>query len=246
MPINLARAARGAVLFAIRAGGGVAAAGFRRRSVRRVRLVAIGGALATVVFMLVIGAAAQFPIMIADGAVAWLFGGREDHVGAQIPEVCATPPPVTAAAAPADVVPGVEGSAAPGPAFGLDTQGRPTAEAMAVLDEIPVGASLDIAQGWVLFRLAHPTNPAAADFASFAEEFTQMGGHLSASATPVDVVASMDPGADYAPYLLLAQANGYRLMRQDSVAFTPKQGEALIQALGITCEDRAGTGRRQP
>lgn len=249
MPVNLVRAARGAVLLAIRGSGGVAAAVFRRRRFRRARLVAIAGALAVGVFLLVIGAAAQFPIVVADGAVAWLFGGREDHVGAQVPQACAAPPAVTATAT-ATVATPETGAPAPadavGPAFGLDADGRPTAEAMAVIDAIPVGAPLDTAQGWVLFRLAHPADPVAADFASFAAAFTETGGHLSSAATPVDVVASMDPGADYAPYLLLSQANAYRLMRQDSVVYTPRQREDLIAALGITCEDRAGAGRRQP
>lgn len=246
MPVNLVRAARGAVLLAIRGSGSVAADVFRRRPFRRARLVVIAGALAVGVFLLVIAAAAQFPIVVADGAVAWLFGGRENHVGAQIPQACAAPPPVTAPAAPESREPDVDEPAGAGPAFGLDAEGRPTAEAMAVIDAIPVGASLDTAQGWVLFRLAHPADPVAADFASFAEAFTETGRHLSAAATPLDVVASMDPGADYAPYLLLAQANGYRLMRQESVIYSPNQREDLIAALGVTCEDRAGVGRRQP
>lgn len=243
MSLNLVRATRGAVLLALRAGGGVAAAALPRLAFRKVRLIAIGGALAMVAFMLVVAAATQFPIMLADSAVAWMFGGRQDHVGTQVRQPCAAPPPVTATAPAPDGPDEAAPVASAPPVFGLDAQGRPTSEAMAVINEIPVGASLNAAQGWVLFGLAHPNDPAAADFGGFAARFGDVASHLSAKATPLDVVASMDPGADYAPYLLLAQTNGYRLLRQDSVTYTPKERQALIESLGVTCQDRAGAGR---
>jgi hypothetical protein len=247
MPINLVRAARGAVLLALRSGGGVAAAALPRFAFRKMRLIVIAATLAIVAFMLVIAAAVQFPIALADEAVAWMFGGRQDHVGVQLKQPCASPPPVTATAsappAGSDGTAVAEPATAPAPVFGLDSQGRPTPEAMAVIDAIPAGASLHAAEGWVMFQLSHPNSPDAADFGSFATRFGDVASHLSSKATPLDVVASMDPVADYAPYLLLAQTNGYRLMRQDSVVYSPKEREELIRGIGVTCEDRAGATR---
>ena len=125
------------------------------------------------------------------------------------------------------------------------SQVRTLAATLAVIDAIPAGASLQAAQGWVMFRLVHPNDPGATDFGSFATRFGDVASHLSAKATPLDVVASMDPGADYAPYLLLAQTNGYRLMRQDSVVYSPTEREELIHGLGATCQDRGGAAQRQ-
>ncbi len=249
MPINLVRAARGAVLFALRSGSGVAARSLPRFAFRKARLIVIAAAVAFVLFMLVIAAAVQFPIVLADQAVAWMFGGHQDHVGVQLKQPCATPPAVTATATAPATVPddaaAVEPPPGSEPIFGLDAQGRPTPEAMAVIDAIPAGASLQAAEGWVMFRLVHPNDPGAADFGSFATRFGDVASHLSTKATALDVVANMDPGADYAPYLLLAQTNGYRLMRQDSVVYTPTEREELIHGLGATCQDRAGAARRQ-
>lgn len=245
MPINLVRAARGAVLLAVRGSGGVAAGALRRRTVRRLRLIFIAGPLVALAVLFMISATAQLPVIVADGAVAWMFGSQ-DRQGAAATQPCAAPPPILAAALPA--ADDTDVGAAPvntWPATGLDEHGRPTPEAMTVIDTIPTGASADTAQGWVLFRLGHPSDPGTADFGSFAATFDEVRRHLSAGASPLDVVATMDPFADYAPYLLLAQTNTYRLMVQGGVTHTAQQRDNLVEALGFTCEGgRAESGGR--
>ncbi|WP_227665499.1 hypothetical protein, partial [Klebsiella pneumoniae] len=64
---------------------------------------------------------------------------------------------------------------------------------------------------------------------------------MSPNATALDVVATMDPAVDYAPFLLIVQAASYRLVKQGSVAASGSQTQALITALATTCAgpDRA-------
>lgn len=214
------------------------------RGATRRRWLLLAAAVVVSAGFLVAGALAQFPVTVADTATTWIFGGRGGDGQPQVPAICATPPSPTVAAQVADnaSAPGPDQTApAPAPAPpppALDSDGRPTPEAQAVLERIPAGADVTVAQGWILFGLAHP-NDASIDFASFVQRFEQTAGTLSAQATALDTVTTMDPAADYSPYLLFSQAGAYQMMRQGSVSATAEQRDALIEAVGVTCESRA-------
>lgn len=214
------------------------------RGAARRRWLLLTAAVVVGAGFLVAGALAQFPITVADTATTWIFGGRGGDGQPQVPAICATPPTPTVAAQVADnaSAPGADETApAPAPAPpppALDSDGRPTPEAQAVLERIPAGADVTVAQGWILFGLAHP-NDASIDFPSFAQRFEQTTGTLSAQATALDTVTTMDPAADYSPFLLFSQAGAYQMMRQGSVSASAEQRDALIEAVGVTCESRA-------
>jgi hypothetical protein len=205
-------------------------------------------AVSFVVALMIVGAIAQFPITVADTAAAWIFGSRGgDNGQPQVPDICATPPSVPAApSTPPDtdtVAADVDGDPSgsrpapePAPAPGLDDHGRLTPEATVVYKQIPVGADVSVAEGWMMYRLAHPQqDDATSDFAEFAVLYRDTASRLSGQATALDVVATMDPAANYSPYLLLAQTGAYLLMRQGSVTATDPQRDALIETLGATC-----------
>jgi hypothetical protein len=212
------------------------AAGLMRGGRRKVAVVAIVAAVAAA-FMSV-AAVAQFPITIADTAVAWVFGGRGGQAGmATVPDICAAPAP--AHPAPATDRPDPGRTAAPEPAVlpaALGGDGRPTEQAQAALTAIPAGTDLDVAQGWVLYDLSHPREGGADFFAKFSAAFEATSARLTSQATALDVVSTMDPRADYSPYLLFAQAGGYQMMRQGAVTATDPQRDGLIAALAATCE----------
>jgi hypothetical protein len=237
MPGNAIRAVRRGVSIAARGVPGAALAVLGRFGVgrrRRVMIIVVCAGLA--VLFLGFGALAQFPITVADTAAAWIFGGRVRQAGApQIPDICVTPPSPTATQAqlvsPPDgpsVVP------APLPA-GLGPDGRPTEQARNVLAHIPAGADVAVAQGWILYGLAHPRD-AGMDFTGFVTMFDQASDRLSRQATALDVVSTLDPRADYSPYLLLAQVGSYQLMRQGSAAANDLQRDELVDAINVTCQ----------
>jgi hypothetical protein len=211
----------------LRSGRGAA----RRRWLLLAAVVVVG------VGFLVAGALAQFPITVADTATAWIFGGRGGDGQPRVPAICATPPAPTVAQVAENASASGPEEPAPPPAA-LDADGRPTPEAQAVIERIPAGTDVTVAQGWILFGLAHP-NDTSIDFPSFAQRFEQTAGTLSAQATALDTVTTMDPAADYSPYLLFSQAGAYQMMRQGSVSATAEQRDQLIEAVGVTCESRA-------
>ncbi|MDD4865563.1 MAG: hypothetical protein PHQ28_00035 [Mycobacterium sp.] len=206
------------------------------RGGRRQRRLAVAVCAVIGLGFLGFGAIAQFPITVADTAAAWIFGGRGGQYGApRIPDICAKPPaPEQQPVTPDDIHPAVD----PLPA-GLGPDGRPTEQALALMAQIPAGADVTVAQGWILYGLAHP-NGDDLDFAGFADSFQHVAERLSRQAAALDVVSTMDPKANYAPYLLLAQAAAYQLMRQGSVAANDHQRNALISGLNTTCEGVAG------
>lgn len=216
--------------------------------------VAAAGIITAVVFLVaaVYHVIAQYPMEMADNATAWIFGGRQDDHGRTLGKICSPPPSLTASAPPpapatpdeAAVVPGAElpPPAAP-PAPGLQEDGRPTAQALDIIAAIPAKADVDIAQAWILWRLAHPDDPNTAGFDLFTTAYTNTADGLSVNATPMDVAATMDPAADYSPYLLVAQAGAYRMLRQGALTGTEQQRGLLMQALLTTCAgpNRYGT-----
>lgn len=216
-----------------------------RSGLRRRRRLVIVGVCVCVVMMLV-GSIAQYPYVIADTAAAWIFGGRGDSSGLHVvPQICVVPPHVTQLADPSEVPDGQSSSTSPlvvPAADGLDEQGRPTPETMAVIDQIPVGSNVLVAQGWIMWRLAHPGDGPVSDFQSFRQAFGDASAALTSRASVTDVVATMDPRADYSPYLLLAQAGAYRLMKQKSVTASAAERDELVAELGTTCAGPGGFG----
>lgn len=202
---------------------------------------------AAVTLLLVSSIAARMPVLIADTATAWLLGGRTDAMGHPIPQICTSPPSASEAAIPVapsadEASPPVSADApasAPSPVPALDSQQRPTDAALEVIGTVPAGTPIVLAQAWVLFELAHPggpgAHPAAADFGSFTAWYHQTSEILSPQATALEVVTSIDPAADYSPYLLLSQAATYRLMRQGSVTYTDSQRNELLNQIMTAC-----------
>lgn len=241
MKFTAARVARARVLGLAAGLPGVLLSQVLRRDRRRKLPLVVAGV--TVAVVVLVAAAAQWPIVIADTASAWVFGARHDPLGRPIPQLCAPVPSPSVSLAP--VVPGGEegqpplGHAAPVPGPGFDADGHLTVEALSAVELVPVDTDIATAQGWVLFRLAHPpgelSHSATGDFAAFADWYAQTAGLLSDEASPLDVVTSIDPAADYAPYLLLSQAAVYRMLKQRSVRFTEEQRGDLIAALSRTC-----------
>lgn len=223
----------------------------RRGRIKRQLAIAFTSSAVVGAFM-VLGAGAQYPTTIADTATAWLFNGRETGVGPNnqpVPDICVAPPAVKTHAADqppvADTAVTEAGSEEPAlpPAPGLLPDGRPTPEALAIIDGLPPGADVTIATGWILYQLAHPGSGGFPDYPAFSDAYIQTALQLSKKATPTDVVATMDPGADYSPYLLLAQAGAYKMMKQGSLKASELQRKELIDALVITCAGPTGTGK---
>lgn len=216
----------------LRGGAGAVAAGLARRAGRRRRRWVLGAAAvaAAGVLLLTVGAAAELPLVVADAAVGWLFGGRSDATGQPLPQVCSPVPAVRP----------VAGDGGGGVVAGVDAAGRATSEALRVIDAIPVGAPVDTAQGWVLYRLAHPgdIDGRGRDFAAFAADYSAVAATLNRQANALDVVSTLDHTADYSPFLLLAQAASYQLIRQGSVAFTDEQRADVVEQLNISCAPR--------
>ncbi|MEB3022955.1 MULTISPECIES: hypothetical protein [Mycolicibacter] len=212
----------------------------RRRANLRRRLVIAAAAALTLILMAVV-AVVEAPMMIANIAVATLFGDSDSPgFAADVPaddQCVAVPTPAVAppAAAPTSDTLGTD-SDEPSPA----DDAPPAATATELIGQIPIGADVDVATTWLLYRLAHSAEPAVSDYRDFAQAYATTRQSLSAHATAVDVAATMDPGADYSPYLLLAQAAVYRLLKQGSVTATDQQATALINGLAATC---AGPGR---
>lgn len=125
----------------------------------------------------------------------------------------------------------------------MQEDGRPTSQALDIIAAIPAKADVDIAQAWILWRLAHPDDPNTSSFDLFSAAYMNTAAGLSVNATPMDVAATMDPAADYSPYLLLAQAGAYRMLRQGALTGTEQQRGLLMQALLTTCAgpNRNGT-----
>jgi hypothetical protein len=236
---TLIRAVRGGVSAAAGGVPGVAvgvAAGLVRGGRRKVVVFALC-ALIAMAFMSV-AAVAQFPITVADTAVAWIFGGRGGQAGtAAVPDICAAPAHVHQA--PVTERPDPSRAAAPEPAVlaaALGGDGRPTEQAQAALAAIPAGTDVSVAQGWILYDLSHPRDGGADFFAKFSAAFEATAGRLTSQATALDVVSTMDPRADYSPYLLFAQAGGYQMMRQGAITATDSQRDKLVEELAATCE----------
>lgn len=239
---------------AITGGPALAAGMWALRSRRGVRWGKILGLIAVLVSFMIITALVQFPSTVANTATAWMFGAvdRADVPSVPIPQICGAPPkpaPNPAPPVPSEVAadeeqptaaessPPLSAEPAPQPRPGLDPEGRATPEAMAVIGQIPLDTEADVAMGWILYRMAHPAgNDPLSSFEQFRAGYNNTADTLSRGVEPLQVVATIDPNADYAPYLLLAQTGTFRLMGQGSVKATEQQAGELVAAIGRTCK----------
>lgn len=218
--------------------GALAALIFRPAATHRTRRRAAWITLAVAAVFIATSALAimQTPIIVANIAAGTLFGVFDSNDPDQIsrpPNICAPIP----SAKPVNTPP--DDASRPVPAHAsrdpLGPDGTPTQDTMAVIKQVPIGADVDIATAWILYGLAHPKDDHVADYRSFADAFTATRVAMSLQATPLDVVATMDPHADYSPYLLLAQAAAYRILRQGTLTATDQQTHDLIASLARTC-----------
>lgn len=196
------------------------------------RWVLIAAAVVVITAFLAI---AQTPTIIANTATAALFGAFDSgdpQQQAPPADFCAPVPTIAPSPEPP---PGEERTPASVERDPLDPEGRPTQQTLEIVAQVPADGDLDTATAWILFRLAHPDEVDHANYRVFADAYTSTRVAMSPNATPLDVVATMDPSADYSPYLLIAQAATYRLVRQGSVTASEAQIHALIAALGATC-----------
>ncbi|WP_133258865.1 hypothetical protein [Mycolicibacter senuensis] len=212
----------------------------RQRTHLQRRLVMVMAAAATMVMAAVI-VVFQAPVMIANIAVATVFGDSDIPgfaAGVPASDQCVAAPTATAAVSAPPPAGEVSDDAPPAASPGEQSpaaETTPAASASELIGQIPVGADVDVATAWLLFRLAHPAEPAVSDYRDFAAAYAITRQSMSLHATAVDVAATMDPGADYSPYLLLAQAAVYRLLRHGSVTATDQQSADLVRGLAATC-----------
>ncbi|MUL61036.1 hypothetical protein FZI86_22670 [Mycobacterium sp. CBMA335] len=185
-------------------------------------------------FTAAVSVVVQTPVMIADAATTWLFGQIDPQSPNDAPpEGFCLPIPSPAEA----TTEGADSSAPPTqvPMSILGPDGKPSPDAMNIISQVPVGADIDIATAWMLYRFAHPQDARMADFEAFADAYTSTRSSMSSGAGPLEVDATIDPVANYSPYLLVAQAASYRLLRQGSLSSTTQQTHDLIGAIGTTC-----------
>lgn len=218
--------------------GALAALIFRPAATHRRHRRAAWIALAAAAVLITTSALAimQTPIIVANIAAGSLFGVFDSNHPDQIsrpPNICAPIP----SPSPANTHP--DDTSRPAPEHQsrapLGPDGAPTEETMAIIKQIPIGADVDIATAWILYGLAHPNDEHITDYRTFADMFTTTRATMSSRATPLDVVATIDPRADYSPYLLLAQAAAYRILRQGTLTATDQRTHDLISALARTC-----------
>ncbi len=206
---------------------------FKRPRVAGKIWLIIGAAAVCVTFMAAVTVIVQAPVMIADAATAWLFGQVDPQSPNDAPpeDFCSPIPPVEA------TTDGAGGSAPPTevPMSVLGADGKPSSDAMTIIGQVPVGADVDIATAWMLYRFVHPLDARMADFDAFADAYASTRSSMSSGAGPLEVDATIDPVANYSPYLLVAQAASYRLLRQGSLSSTTQQTHDLIGAIGTTC-----------
>lgn len=205
-------------------------AGTRVRRPRRWVVVAMIAVAATAFL-----AIAQTPMIIANTATAALFGVFDPADAQQQPPPANFCAPIPSVPPPPEAVPGEPDNPAYAHREPLDADGRPTPQTLEIIAQVPHGAELDNATAWMLFRLAHPFEADHADYRVFDDAYTSTRAAMSPNATALDVVATMDPAADYAPFLLIVQAASYRLVKQGSVAANDEQTQALVTALATTC-----------
>ena len=199
---------------------------------KRRRWILIAAAAVAITAFLAI---AQTPMIIANTATAALFGAFDSDDPQQQPPPANFCAPIPTIAPSPEPPPSAEGSPVNVKRDPLDPDGRPTQQTLQIVAQVPADAELDTATAWILFRLAHPDEIDHADYRAFGDAYTSTRAAMSPNATPLDVVSTMDPSADYSPFLLIAQAATYRLVRQGSVAASEAQIHALIAALGATC-----------
>jgi hypothetical protein len=232
---------------------------------RRRKIVLAAVVIVTAAFMAAVTMVIQQPMYIADVVTHRLFGsgdsGGPKWEDKPAPDIC-VPPPSTAipVTPPSTYVPEADANPeeeptnetapestppAPPPSA-LGSNGKVIEAARKIMDAVPAHSDMTVAQGFILYRLAHPDSRFPDDWNEWVTTFYDATSTLSAGASALDVVSTMDPNADYRPYLLVSDAATYRLLRNHKVSADARRIAGLLGSLMQTCQDGSGESPGTP
>lgn len=161
----------------------------------------------------VVTATALQPLQVISSVIGWVPGLGPDDAPQEAPpeQLCVAQPP---SAPPADADhsgdPSVQAEAPTSPApeqssrAALSDNGRITDWVMGLARQAPEQSEARKVQAWLLFAMAHPDDPRAASWQSFAEPYDQAARIVSPHATGSDIANTIDASANYQPYTLAA------------------------------------------
>lgn len=223
------------------------------------RILVVTAASLLVFFGLAVVVVVQQPFAVANSVVQRMFGKSGDGTdpsGSSIPDFCVSPPreahpsvmPPVATTVTVTPKPGPDGrpgtpTAVPTvvrakepPPPVLDTNNKPTPEALRMIREIPKSSDIYAAQAYLLYRAAHPRGDFPRDWQDWIDSYYAGLSSLSSQATPLDVVTTLDHDADYRPYVLFSLSATYRLARDGYLATDERRASLVLEQLDLVCQ----------